>query len=390
MSIDAAGLDRLRRLLRANLIGLWGSVLVLGIMRLTFTADRGLTLSLAVLTVGGLIAVAALACARRGRIAATAALLIAANWISAVGVAVASPFIWPVGLFALVLPIVLLFEFLSDRLLLAALALTVPATGVLAGVGETLDVATGFERPGGWVTVLLVAFFVSAVVAVTAVGLWNQTHRLTEQALALESSRRRLSTAADDARRGIERDLHDGAQQQLSTLSVRLGRVARLVEQDPAAARVELEAAHAQLHDAIRELRDLAHGIYPAVLEQRGLGPALQAAARRGTLPCIVDAAELPRYPVHVENAVYFCCLEAIHNADRHSGAAQLRVTLRDEDGDVVFAVQDDGHGFDPAAVTARGLTGMADRVRAAGGVLEVLSTPGRGMTVAGRVSSRA
>lgn len=386
MSVDAPAVGRLRRLLRANVIGLWGSVVVLVVMRLTFTSDRGLTLTIAVLVVGGLFALAASACARRGRIASTVALLVVADWISAIGVTIASPFIWPVNLFAIVLPIVLLFEFLTTRLMPSALVLTVLATSALAGLGETLDRRGSFERPGGWVTLVLLVFFVGVVVAVTALGLWNQTHRLTEQATELESSRRRLATAADDARRGIERDLHDGAQQQLSTLSVRLGRVARLVEQDPAAARGELEAAQAQLHDAIRELRDLAHGIYPALLEQRGLGPALQAAARRATLPCVVEASDLPRYPVHVENAVYFCCLEAIHNADRHSGAGRLWVTLGDDGGELVFAVEDDGRGFDAARVTSRGLTGMGDRVRAAGGSLDVVTVPGRGTTVSGRI----
>ena len=390
MSAAAAALGRIRRLLRADLIGLWGSVVVLAVMRLTFTNDRGLTQTIAVLVAGGLIALAALACARRGRIASTAALLILANWISAIGVTLASPFIWPVGLFAVVLPIVLLFEFLTARLLPAALALTVIATSALAGLGEARDRAQGFLRPGGWVTVVLVVFFVGVVVAVTAVGLWNQTHRLTEQAAALESSRRRLASAADDARRSIERDLHDGAQQQLSTLSVRLGRVTRLIAQDPQAAHDELREAQAQLHDAIRELRDLAHGIYPALLEQRGLGPALQAAARRASTPCVVEAAGLPRYPAYVENAVYFCCLEALHNADRHSGAAALHVTLADDSGELLFAVRDDGRGFDPETVmplqTSRGLTGMADRVRAAGGSLEVSSAPGRGTTIAGRI----
>ncbi len=386
---DALALSRLGVVMRANLVALWSSVAVLVVLRLTFTSDSNLTICAVVLGVGGLILLAGRETLRRGRLAATAILIVLANWLSAVGVTYASPFVMPVGLFALLLPAVLLVEFVPPRVLAAMSALTAVAMSGLAGMGEWRRGTGESLAPGAWITVPLVMLFVVAVVSVLAIGLWQQAKRLTEQTHEIERSRSRLASAADDARRAIERDLHDGAQQRLSTLSVRLGRVARLVRDDPVEAESALATAHAELHDAIRELRDLAHGIYPALLEQRGLGPALSAAARRATRPCRVDATGLGRHPAPVENAVYFCCLEAVHNADRHSGAGRIDVRVTDEDGGVAFSVADDGAGFDPARVPSRGLTGMLDRVRAAGGTLRIESAPGAGTVVSGRVTPR-
>lgn len=390
-----ARLRRLRRLVLANHAGIWGSVLVLAVLRVWFTDHPTVVRTIIVLTVGGSVLLVASLLVQRRRYGLGAGLIIIANWICAIGATYVTAFITPAGLFGLLLPVVLLFEFLTPAMLRVFISLTVVATGILAGIGEYGRSDEGYEHLPPVVTAPIVTFFVVVVVAIVALGLWNQTHRLTEQATELEASRRRLASAADDARRGIERDLHDGAQQRLSTLSVHLGRVKRLIHSDPAAAEAALAQAHTDLMDAIRELRDLAHGIYPALLEQRGLGPALTAAARRLTHACSVHADDVGRYAPEIENAVYFTCLEALHNADRHSGAQAIRVELADHAGTLTFVVADDGVGFDTTAPSSptgggRGLTGMADRVRAAGGTLRIDSAPGNGTRVTGTITATA
>jgi signal transduction histidine kinase len=237
-------------------------------------------------------------------------------------------------------------------------------------------------------TVLVVALFVPLLVSVLVVGLRDYVIRLRDRTHELEESRARLAVAAIEARRSIERDLHDGAQQRLATLAVSLGRVTRLWDQDPVQARTIVHGLQDQLEAAIRDLRDLAHGIYPPILGERGLVGALPAAARRTVLPCTVDVQGLGRHSPSVEAAVYFCCTEAIHNADRHSGGSIISVQASDDEGPgrgLRFSITDDGHGFDPAAVrSTHGLTGMRDRIRAAGGELRIISVPGRGTTVEG------
>jgi signal transduction histidine kinase len=191
-----------------------------------------------------------------------------------------------------------------------------------------------------------------------------------------------------EARRSIERDLHDGAQQRLATIAVDLGRASRMFDKDPPQARAIVLSLQGQLEAAIRELRDLAHGIYPPLLGERGLVGALPAAGRRTTLPCTVDVRSLGRHSPSVEAAVYFCCTEAIHNADRHSWGSLITVRASDDGpgGGLRFSITDDGRGFDPEAVrSAHGLTGMRDRIRAAGGELQIISAPGEGTTVEGR-----
>lgn len=387
-SDEAVAARRIAHLLGVNAVALWASTAVLVVLRLTLTSSHTLTVSALCLAGGALLLTIGRAFVRRSHAWPAAMLMIVANWLPAVGVAYVSPFITPVALFAVVVPLVLLVDFLPPRQVVAVTALTIVTTGAIAGLGEWRREQGSALQPEAFISVPLLVLFVVAVVSVVAIGLWLHTSRLTEQARELALSRSRLASAADDARRAIERDLHDGAQQRLSALSVRLGLAARLVADDPDQARDALATAHAELHDAIRELRDLAHGIYPALLEQRGLGPALAAAARRSGRRCHVEATGAGRYAAPIENAVYFCCLEAMHNADRHSGADIIRVQVGDVDVDGVlaFTVSDDGAGFDPQRVPTRGLTGMVDRVRAAGGTLAIDSAPGAGTRVTGRI----
>ncbi len=203
---------------------------------------------------------------------------------------------------------------------------------------------------------------------------------------ALRASRRRLVHAQDEERRKIERNLHDGAQQQLVALTVQLGLLARLAE-DPERVRGMSEQLQAALHDAIEDLRDLARGIYPPLLADKGLAAALEAQGRKAAVPTKVEPSGIGRYPQDVEAAVYFCALEAMQNVAKYSQANAAVVRLSEDESELVFEIHDDGRGFDPASTNyGTGMQGMADRLDAIGGHLEIQSEPGHGTLVRGRV----
>jgi signal transduction histidine kinase len=213
-------------------------------------------------------------------------------------------------------------------------------------------------------------------------GLVLRNVRLIEE---LRESRRRIVNAQDEERRRIERNIHDGAQQQLVALSVKLGLAERLVPQDPAKAVEMLEQAKAETGEAIEDLRDLARGIYPPVLADRGLVAALEGQARKSAVGVVVESDGIGRYPQETEAAVYFSCLEALQNVAKYSGATAATVRLAQRDGTLTFTVSDDGRGFDPAsAERGSGLQGIADRLAALGGTFEVMSAPGEGTAVSG------
>ncbi len=211
---------------------------------------------------------------------------------------------------------------------------------------------------------------------------------LRRQAAELKASRARVVAAADSERRRIERNLHDGAQQHLTALAIKLSMVSDLGAEDPALGRELLREARREVDGAVRELRDLAHGIYPPLLAEYGLPAALQAAARWSTLPARLDVARLGRYPAEVEATVYFCCLEAIQNACKYAGhPAALAVRVREDAGTLTFQVADDGTGFDAGTRgLGTGFLNMADRLGALGGSLQVESAPRQGTTVSGMI----
>ncbi|WP_103381962.1 GAF domain-containing sensor histidine kinase [Pseudonocardia dioxanivorans] len=214
----------------------------------------------------------------------------------------------------------------------------------------------------------------------------------------LQASRGRLVRTADAERRRIERDLHDGAQQHLVALAVGLRLVRDGLSQS--AARPEgtvdpnlemLDELDRGVRESIQALRDLAHGIYPPLLRDSGLGEALRAAAKRNPLDVSVQAAGLSRHSEQLEAAVYFCCLEALQNAAKHAPESSVVVTLEEDadgpDAELRFAVTDTGPGCDVDNMAAgAGMQNMADRLGAIGGTLELSSAPGRGTTVSGRV----
>lgn len=204
----------------------------------------------------------------------------------------------------------------------------------------------------------------------------------------LQQSRARIVASGDAERRKIERNLHDGAQQHLVALAVKLRLVERLAEANPEQAMTLVGEARTDVLATVEELRALAHGIYPPLLMDRGLPEALQAAAGRASLPATVAADGVPRYDQEVEAAVYFCILEALQNAGKHAGeAASAVVDVTATDDELRFSVADDGAGFDLASRSGgHGFTNMADRLGAIGGSVEVWSAPGQGTRISGRI----
>ena len=199
----------------------------------------------------------------------------------------------------------------------------------------------------------------------------------------LRASRQRLVSAQDLERRRLERNLHDGAQQHLVALKVKLGLAEMLLGRDPAKAAVTLEQLKGDADEALETLRDLARGIYPPLLADKGLVVALESQARKATLPVHIHSDGIGRYPQEIEAALYFCTLEALQNVQKYAAASAVEVRLRDDGGQVHVDVTDDGRGFDVAAVSrGAGLTNMEDRIDALGGSLHVASTPGSGTTL--------
>ena len=201
----------------------------------------------------------------------------------------------------------------------------------------------------------------------------------------LRASRARIVQASDTARRRLERDLHDGAQQRLVALALDLKLARAKLDKDPAAAAELLDASIEELAEATRELRELARGIHPALLTDRGLGPALEAIASRAPVP--VEVAPVPemRLPGPVESAAYFVVAEALTNVSKYANATHAEVTVTRSNGRVVVEVRDNGvGGADPAA--GSGLSGLADRVAALDGLLDVQSPQGGGTIVRAEV----
>jgi signal transduction histidine kinase len=215
-------------------------------------------------------------------------------------------------------------------------------------------------------------------------GLVLRNVRLIEE---LRASRKRLVTAQDEERRRLERNIHDGAQQQLVALGLRLRLAAGTVDSDPAATKQALTDLSTATQEALDDLRDLARGIYPPLLADRGLAAALESQAKKSPIDVRVSSDGTGRYAQEVEAAVYFCSLEAMQNVAKYANARSAEVSLSQDDGVLSFAVRDDGAGFDPNETGyGTGLQGMADRLSALGGSLEVTSSPGNGTTVTGHL----
>ncbi len=226
----------------------------------------------------------------------------------------------------------------------------------------------------------------------SGMGLALRNRRLTG---ALESrveelriSRRRLVAVQDEVRRKLERDLHDGAQQQLVALKVKLGLSRAIAEKEGGLETARLlQRLSGEADGAVDALRNFARGVYPPLLEAEGLSPALRAQALRSPLPVDMETDGIGRYDRDVEATVYFCVVEALQNIAKYAEATRATIDLCQLDGSVRFQVNDNGRGFDPAStLPGGGLTNIADRLEAVNGSLAIDSSPGHGTTVSGLI----
>jgi signal transduction histidine kinase len=252
--------------------------------------------------------------------------------------------------------------------------------------GELLGALTVTKRKGESLTPveekLLTDLAAQAGLVLKNVGL---TSELLARLEDLRASRQRLVAAQDEERRRLERNLHDGAQQNLVALKVKLGLAEMFAEKDPARARATLAELKADTDEALETLRDLARGIYPPLLADQGLVAALESQSRKATVLVAVEAEGVDRYPREVEAAVYFCVLEALQNVQKYARGSGATVRVRGGADSLTFEVEDDGAGFDPTTQPkGSGLQNMQDRLDALGGTITVDSAPGRGTRVVG------
>jgi signal transduction histidine kinase len=211
--------------------------------------------------------------------------------------------------------------------------------------------------------------------------------QIARQAADLRASRQRIVAAQDEERRRLERNIHDGAQQHLVALAVKLRLAKGLLLKDTDQGRRMLVELRGETDAALDTLRSLALGIYPPLLEDQGIAAALAAQYTRSSLPVRLETDGIRRYPIELEAAVYFCTLEALQNAAKYAHATQITISFRERDGSLEFSVADDGVGFDPSANgRGTGVQGIRDRISVFGGDATIESSPGRGTTVRGRV----
>jgi signal transduction histidine kinase len=332
------------------------------------------------------------------------------NWLIAVGTTSIATFAWPVLASSALLPAVFSISYVEGLRLRLYVFGSILVSVAVAMLGVLQDFSGLSAELPEWVRQAVVIGFTPFVGAMIAqLGLENSGHlrgalreamavnqrlrhseeTLAEQASELRASRARVVAATDRERRRIERDLHDGAQQRLVALSVRLSVVRDLVRRDPAQAVEALDALRAEVKAAQAELNLLAQGVYPPVLTEHGLAEALRSAVDRSPNPVELAIENVGRHPRDLEAAIYFCCVEALQNAAKHAGdQALVRVGLRlTEQGEIEFTIADEGGGFEPAlAGRGNGFTNMRDRLGAFGGAVEIVSTPGMGTRVLGRV----
>ena len=210
---------------------------------------------------------------------------------------------------------------------------------------------------------------------------------ISRLAREIKASRARIVAAQDQERRRLERDIHDGAQQHLVALAVKLNLAKTMAQRKPERAKDMLDQLEGEMKEALETLSDLAKGIYPPVLADKGIGEALRARAQKAPFDIVVEDHTTTRFDPAVEAAVYFCCLEALQNVAKYAHATTATVSLDHQGDALTYTVTDDGAGFDPATTEpGTGIAGMADRAATVGGTVEVTSAPGEGTTVRGSV----
>jgi signal transduction histidine kinase len=377
-SLDPA----LRWLLRINLIALTTATVLLGAAYLLGFQHTAVEIDLAVMVTSIVLMLATPPlCRRYGAPAAIVGLTLSAL-LFAVGGTWATPNLSPLTVLLTMVPLLVGFPYLGRRWIQALSVVAVVGSAAVAALAEWRRVEAINEL--WWVNAIVIAASLPAGVAVVVFLVRDAYTRLQDQSAQLVESRTRIVEVADAARRSLERDLHDGAQQRLLAMSVTIERARKeLLAGRHEGAAALLGQLAADNREVVTELRELARGIYPPLLAERGLVAALQSTARRSPVPVTLDVADVERTSRQVEAAAYFCILEALTNAAKHADATELLVTLRGRPH-LRFSVSDDGRGFDRNRVVIGGLLGMEARVAAAGGRLTLETGPGRGTVLRG------
>jgi signal transduction histidine kinase len=373
------------------------SLLVVVVVNLVFVQSAWLWALPASLVV--LIAALALAESERrsDRLTMALGLITAGNWLVAIVAPITLPFLWPVLILVVILPVVLAAPHLANRPLLV---MTVGAS--LSVVGVALIGLTGDDRGAAidtddvLETVLVVALLAALTVPIIVV-VW-QANRLLKSALArsrrlnrelsdtaqqLIDSRRRVVNTGDSVRIEFERDLHDGAEQRLVALGTRL-RLMKAAASNAAPVQETMSELIDELDEAVEELREFGHGVYPPVLGEHGLAEALDEAAGRSSNPVEVSAGEVGRFSREVETTVYLAALEALSNAAKHAPDSDIQLSLGvNAAGTLTLTITDNGPGFDLAAAEkSRGILNMGDRIESIDGELRVVSAVGAGTSI--------
>lgn len=348
-----------------------------------------------------LVLLAALAVAeseRRGGLLTPAlALITAGNWVVAIVTPVALPFLWPVLILVVILPLVLAAPHLGNRPLFAMTLGASVSVAAVALIGLSGDDRGAVPDIDDVVEIVVVVAFLAALTVPIIAVVW-QANRLQRSALArsrrlnrelsdtaeaLVESRRRVVEVGDASRIQIERDLHDGAQQHLVAMGMKLRLMEEHVGHDPQLSE-SITGLLADLDASVEELRELAHGIYPPVLEAHGLEEALRAVARRSPARIDVRSGDIGRFSSEVETALYFAALEALANAAKHAPDSDIELSLGvNAAGTLTLTITDNGPGFDLAVETqSRGILNMSDRIEAIDGDLRVVSAVGAGTSI--------
>jgi signal transduction histidine kinase len=328
---------------------------------------------------------AALRLARRTRYQQSIMLVCIGNWTSVLLITFVVPTLLPVLVLLALIPVVFAQAYVGWRRGLVFAVITAACALALGALARFQNVSH-LAGQAHWIETALINFALPVLALHILVIAWNNAaalrvseNMLAERAAQLEASRARLITAADEERRRLERDLHDGAQQHLVALAV-LIQLARTAEHDQH--QPLLSEASGLVETAIAEIRRLAHGIYPPLLISGGLAQALPAVAAHAPVPVQLHLHGLTRYPAPIEAALYFCCSEALQNAAKHGGPdTTVTITTHTNDRTLTLTISDTGRGFDPTTI-GTGLTNMTDRLSAIGGNLAFDTAPGHGTRV--------
>ncbi|GJM37280.1 MAG: hypothetical protein DHS20C19_06470 [Acidimicrobiales bacterium] len=395
-----ARIGRLRQFIVLDVFAALTAVVMMTVINVVSARSGWLLVATGMVAVTALLMALGLRALNRGSVVAAITWVAVGNWSIAIGASAVATFSWPIQELAALLPAVVAVPYVSRRQFRLILVVSVAVSVAAAFVGLLQDVTGLTDDLADWIPpATLIAFtpLMSLLVAQAGVGaaetlrdaldrsleanarLSENEATLAAQARLLRDSRSRIVAAGDSERRRIERDLHDGAQQRLVGLSLQISRAREQCVVDPAAAQATLDDIRREVRAAQQEMRDLVRGVYPPVLTQHGLAPAIRAIIDQVDNTHRSDVRDVGRLGPEVEAAIYFACLEALQNVMKHAGAeAVVSVNLRRADQVVSLVVADDGRGFDADGIPAgNGLVNMADRVGAAGGTLTIESSDG-------------